>query len=162
LKHSAIAEHMDIKLQFRPVLGWPPLAWVAQCSDTEVVLAHGRRVETGHDWFAKAVWPGSFAEGRLDQTDLIFGSGGRVSKGTLTFVSSGSTVDRLVSIQVGNHVYISNSLVALCATLNLSFEPLSDDYYSSFRLIQNGLQKYKQFLQTTRGPLRLTYFQNLR
>ena len=162
LKHSTITEHMDIKLQFRPVLGWPPLAWVAQCSDTDVVLAHGSRVETAHDWFAEAVWPGSFAEGRLDQTDLIFGSGGRVSKGTLTFVSSGSTVDRLVSIQVGNHVYISNSLVALCATLNLSFDPLSDDYYSSFRSIQNGLQKYKQFLQTTQGALRLTYFHNLR
>ncbi|MFY4729960.1 hypothetical protein, partial [Nitrospira sp. BLG_2] len=61
-----------------------------------------------------------------------------------------------------HHVYVSNSLVALCAALNLSVDPFSDHYYSSFRSIQHGLQKYSQFLQTTRGPLRLTYFHNLR
>lgn len=59
-------------------------------------------------------------------------------------------------------MYVSNSLVALCATLNLSVDPLSDEYYSSFRSIQYGLQKYKHLLQTTQGPLRLTYFHNLR
>jgi hypothetical protein len=126
------------------------------------VLAHGSRVETAQDWFAEAVWPGPFREGGFDQTDLVFGSGGRMSGGTVTFVSSGSTVDRLVSIQVGTHAYVSNSLVALCATLNLSVDPLSDDYYSTFRSIQGGLQEYKRLLQTTRGPLRLTYFENLR
>jgi hypothetical protein len=152
---------MSIQIQFRHICGWPPLAWVAKCSDTEVVLAHGSRVETAEDWFAEAVWPGAFEEGRFDQTDLVFGSGGRVSRGTVTFVSSGSTVDRLVSIQVGKHVYVSNSLVALCTTLNLSVDPLSDEYYSSFRSIQNGLQKYKYLLQTSQGPLRLTYFHNL-
>ena len=153
---------MGIQIQFRPVFGWPALAWVAQCSDTQVVVAHGSRVETTQDWFAEAVWSGPFAEGRFDQTDLVFGSGGRMSGGTVTFVSSGSTVDRLVSIQVGNQVYISNSLVALCATLNLSVDPLSNEYYSSFYSISAGLQKYSDSLQTTQGPLRLTYFHNLR
>ncbi|MFY4729962.1 hypothetical protein [Nitrospira sp. BLG_2] len=153
---------MGILLRFTHVIGWPSLAWVAQCSDTEVVLAHGSRVETAQDWFAEAVWPGPFGEGHFDQTDLVFGSGGRLSNGTVTFVSSGSTLDRLVSFRVGKHVYISNSLVALCATLNLSVDPLSDNYYSSFFSIVGGLQKYKHLLQTTRGPLRLTYFHNLR
>jgi hypothetical protein len=153
---------MGIQIQFRHAFGWPPLAWVAQCSDTEVMLAHGSRVEIAQDWFAEAVWPGAFEEGRFDQTDLVFGSGGRLSGGTVTFVSSGSTVDRLVSIQVGKQVYVSNSLVALCATLNLSVDPLSNEYYSSFRSIQHGLQKYKRLLQTTQGPLLLTYFHNLR
>ncbi len=153
---------MGIQLRFTHVLGWPSLAWVARCSDTDVVLAHGSRVETAQDWFAEAVWSGPFEEGRFDQTDLVFGSGGRVSNGTITFVSSGSTVDRLVSIQVGKHVYVSNSLVALCATLNLSVDPLSDEYYSSFRSIVAGLQKYKHLLPTAHGHLRLTYFHNLR
>ncbi len=153
---------MGIQLQFRHVFGWPSLAWVAQCSDNEVVLAHGSRVETGPEWFAEAVWDGPFAEGRFDQTDVVFGSGGRVSGGTVTFGSSGPTVDRLVSIQVRNHVYVSNSLVALCATLNLSVDPLSDDYYWSFRSIVDGLQKYRYLFETAQGPLRLTYFHNLR
>ena len=153
---------MGIQLRFTHVFGWPALAWVAQCSNTEVVLAHGSRVETAQNWFAEAVWPGPFGDGDFDQTDLVFGSGGRVSGGTVTFVSSGSTVDRLVSFHAGKHVYVSNSLVALCATLNLSVDPLSDEYYSSFRSIVDGLQKYKHLLQTTQGPLRLTYFHNLR
>ncbi|OQW35057.1 MAG: hypothetical protein A4E19_01665 [Nitrospira sp. SG-bin1] len=153
---------MGIQIQFSSVLGWPPLTWVAQCSNTEMVLLHGSRVELEQDWFAEAVWPGAFAEGGFDQTDLVFGSGGRVYESSVTFVSSGSTLDRLVSIQVGKHVYVSNSLVALCATLNLSVDPLSDEYYRSFRSIQDGLQKYNHLLQTSQGPLRLTYFHNLR
>lgn len=153
---------MGIELQFRQVLGWPPLAWVAQCSDTEVVIAHGSRVETADDWFAEAVWSGPFAEGRFDQTDLVFGSGGRLSKETVSFVSSGSTVDRLVSFHAGKHAYVSNSLVALCAALNLSVDPFLDDYYSRFRSIVDGLQQYNCLLQTTGGTLRLTYFHNLR
>ena len=161
-KRHFIDGYMGIQIQFRHVLGWPSLAWVAQCSEHDVVLAHGSQVETAPDWFAEAVWPGPFGEGRFDQTDLVFGSGGRMAGGTITFVSSGSTVDRLVSIQVGNHVYVSNSLVALCATLHLFVDPFSDKYYSSFRSIQQGLQQYNQFIQTTRGPLRLTYFRNLR
>jgi len=153
---------MGIQLRFTHVLGWPSLAWVAQCSDTEVVLAHGSRVETAQDWFAEAVWTGPFEEGRFDQTDLVFGSGGRMSAGTVTFIPSGSTVDRLVSFRAGKYVYVSNSLVALCATLNLSVDPLSAEYYSSFRSIAAGLQKYNSHLQTTQGSLRLTYFHNLR
>ncbi|BFU90598.1 MAG: hypothetical protein NTAFB01_17850 [Nitrospira sp.] len=153
---------MGIQIRFRHVFGWPPLAWVAQCSDTEVVLAHGSRVETAQDWFAEAVWPGPFGDGGFDHTDLVFGSGGRVSQGTVTFVSSGSTLDRLVSIQVGKHAYVSNSLVALCAVLNLSVDPFSEEYCSNFRSIAAGLRQYKNILQTTQGPLRLTYFHNLR
>jgi hypothetical protein len=153
---------MGIQLQFRHILGWPSLAWMARCSETDVVLAHGSRVETRPEWFAEAVWDGSFGEGRLDQTDLVFGSGGRVSGRTITFVSSGSTVDRLLSIQVGKYVYVSNSLVALCAALNLSVDPFSDHYYSTFRSIQHGIHKYQPLLQTNQGPLRLTYFHNLR
>lgn len=106
---------MGIQIQFRHVFGWPPLAWVAQCFDTEVVLAHGSRVEIAQDWFAEAVWPGAFEEGRFDQTDLVFGSGGRLSGGTVTFVSSGSTVDRLVSPSRWGNRCTSQTLWSRCA-----------------------------------------------
>jgi hypothetical protein len=49
---------MTIQLRFSSVFGWPPLAWVAKCSDAEVVLAHGSRVEIAQGWFGEAVWPG--------------------------------------------------------------------------------------------------------
>jgi hypothetical protein len=152
---------MEISLRFTEVLGWPPLTWVAQCTGAEVVVAHGSRVEIRPTWFAEAVWPGPFEDGRFDQTDLVWGSGGRLSNGGLTFVSSGSTLDRLVSISLENQVYVSNSLVALCATLDLSVDPLSDEYYANFRSIAEGLHRYQPYLHTTRGPLRLTYFHNL-
>ncbi len=152
-----------MQLRFNPITGWPPLAWVARCTeaDSEVVVAHGYRVETNPDWFVEGVWAGPFSEGGIDRTDLVFGSGGRASKGTITFVSPGSTVDRLVSCRIGECLYLSNSLVALCATLDLAVDPVSPRYYADFRSIVNGLEKYNDTLQTTRGPLRLTYFRNL-
>lgn len=144
-------------------MGWPPLAWIAKCAEAgpQIVVAHGCQVETQEDWFIEGVWAGPFEEGGIHRTDLIFGSGGRISNEGIAFVSAGSTLERLVSCRIGENTYISNSLVALCATLELSVDPVSPDYYFDFRSIINGLDKYKDNLQTTRGPVRLTYFRNL-
>ena len=76
---------------------WPALAWVARCHHTNptVTVFHGPRVECTPEWFVEAVWAGNYQDGNFDQTDLIAGSGARIRAGRVTFVSSGSTVDRL-------------------------------------------------------------------
>ena len=48
------------------------------------------------EFFCEAIWPGPFAEGDFDRTDLVSGSGGRLRRAEVHFVSSGATVDRLL------------------------------------------------------------------
>lgn len=101
-----------MKFQFTPVREWPSLAWLACCrrNDETVSVFHGIRVEAADEWFGEVVWAGPYDNGELDKTDLVSGSGGRIRGNTVVFVSSGSTVDRLVTARLADCVYISNSL----------------------------------------------------
>src|SRR2546429_5770854 len=85
--------------RYTPVPDWPPLAWLAcgHRGDPTVEVFHGLDVETTPDGFSEAVWDGEFARAGFDETDLVFGSGARRRGGGVTFVSSGSTLDRLPS-----------------------------------------------------------------
>lgn len=91
-----------MRFEYRLVAEWPPLAWLARWQKTgdAITVQHGRRVETNADWFCEAVWAGDYASGDFDLTDIVAGSGGRIRNDTAVYVSSGSTVDRLVSIQI--------------------------------------------------------------
>lgn len=149
-----------MKFSFKSSPQWPPLAWLAKCSESEVEVMHGSQVETAPEWFAEAVWAGPFAAGEIDRTDLVFGSGGRLRDGRVVFVSSGSTVDRLVTYQ-GTVTYVSNSLIALLAALEARVDPAYPLYYTDFRSVAQGLDEYKPFLSTSSGPVRLIYFHNL-
>ncbi len=40
-------------------------------------MNHGGRVEVAEDFFCEAVWAGAYTVAAFDQTDLVFGSGGR-------------------------------------------------------------------------------------
>src|SRR5207245_7865116 len=96
---NAIRSRM--RLRYTLVADWPPLAWLARCRPgaPAIDVFHGPRVELAADWFCEAVWDGAFADGDFDRTDLVFGSGARARESDgVCFVSSGSTVDRLQSI----------------------------------------------------------------
>jgi hypothetical protein len=149
--------------QFIPRNDWPPLSWVARIrkGGQEVEVTHGPRVETNPNWICEAAWAGSFSEGDFDQTDLISGTGIRLRDGKAVFVSSGSTVDRIVSCETGDGIHVSNSLIGLAAVLNLAVDPLYKKFYEDFRTIVNGLENYKSIVETSNPPVRLTYFRNL-
>ncbi|HEX8921296.1 MAG TPA: hypothetical protein VF766_07440 [Pyrinomonadaceae bacterium] len=153
-----------LNLQFAEVSDWPPLAWLARCERKNAVVTvfHGRQTEVTEEWFCEAVWPGDYASGDFDQTDIVAGSGGRLRDGHITFVSAGSTVDRLNSLEAEDFVWVSNSLSCLLATLGAQVDPTYPRYYSDLKSIIWGLDKYRRFLNTTLGPVRLTYFDNLR
>ena len=158
---------MQLDYQIEP--DWPVQAWLAECSADRVVVRHGSRVETRAQWFCEAVWDGPFAQGDFDQTDIVSGSGGRLRAGGVTFVPAGGTVDRLQSIEVpgrsdggSSRTLVSNSLACLLAISGASINPLYRYYRREMQSIVKGLKKYKKTLETSLGPCRLWYFNNVR
>src|SRR6266568_384091 len=125
---------------------WPRLAWLARGhrGDSRVDVFHGPDVETTADGFCEAVWDGEFARAGFDETDVVFGSGARRRGGGVTFVSSGSTVDRLHSHEAAGRVCVANSLACLLVAIGADVDP-----------------PYARSVATSAGPVRLTYFHNL-
>jgi hypothetical protein len=121
----------------------------------------GAGVEVADDWLCEGIWDGPFAEGDLDRTDLVFGSGVRLRGDEVVFVSSGTTVDRLHAWEGDAEHYVSNSLPAVLAFAGGSLDLFFDQYGRVARSIVKGLDAYTRDLPTTAGPVRLTYFHNL-
>src|SRR5437879_4632644 len=149
--------------RYTPVPDWPPLAWLAcgHRGDPTVEVFHGPDVETTPDGFSEAVWDGEFARAGFDETDLVFGSGARRRGGSVTFVSSGSTVDRLHSHEAAGRVCVANSLACLLVAIGADVDPTYAGYYADFKSISDGLARYARSVATSAGPVRLTYFHNL-
>jgi hypothetical protein len=152
-----------MQFEYQLVSEWPSLAWLAMWQQTSetVIVQHGQRVETNANWFCEAVWAGSYAAGDFDLTDIVAGSGGRIRNGSIVYVSSGSTVDRLVSMQVGDSFFVSNSLPCLLVAAGADVDVSYPKYYEDLLTIIQGINSYRPFLSTTAGPVRLTYFDNL-
>jgi len=155
-----------IRMRFEFALepDWPPLAWLAKCpkGGGPVTIVHGPRVECTTAWFCEAVWTGPYAAGDFDKTDLVFGSGGRLREDSAVFVSSGSTVDRLQTLETRDAVWVSNSLACLLASFDGRVDPTYPRYFRDFKSVIRGLRRYKRTLLTSAGPVRLVYFSNLR
>lgn len=152
-------------LVFTVIADWPSLAWLARADARtgEVSVLHGPRVETADDWFCEAAWDGEYERGDFDRTDIVAGSGGRLRDGAMTFVASGSTVDRLHSLEGGDGiVWVSNSLACLLAAIGGNVDPTYPAYNAFFHSVVHGIDRYKRWLRTSVGPVQLTYFDNLR
>jgi hypothetical protein len=143
---------------------WPSLAWLAVCEPgaDAVTVYVGRGVEVDEDWLCEGVWDGAFEEGGFDRTDLVFGSGVRRRSSAVDFVSSGTTMDRLHSVETGGRTHVSNSLSCLLSFVRGSLEPAFVRYPAIFRSIVLGLDRYERTVTTDAGPVQLTYFHNLR
>lgn len=152
-----------MQLRYTLVDVWPPLAWLACCQGGggPVDVFHGGGVEVSDDWFCEAVWDGPFARGDFDRTDLVFGSGGRRRNGVVTFVSSGSTVDRLHSLETEELTWVSNSLPCLLAMTGGTVDPTYPGYFDDFKSISRGLRRYSRGLATSAGTVVLTYYHNI-
>jgi hypothetical protein len=154
------------RLHLRCLEGWPKLAWVASVAegaDTVEVL-HGPMVETGPEWCVEAVWAGEFQDGDFDRTDLICGTGVRCRGDHVTFVSSGTALDRLWYCNRGGLLYVSNSLPALLATAGLRLREDYKEYASDIAGVDEplgGLSKYTRHIPTGAGDVNILYFQNL-
>jgi hypothetical protein len=151
-----------LRLRFSRVDSWPRLAWLARCRPSSgiVDVLHGPNVETATDWFSEAVWDAAFEDGAFDRTDVVFGSGGRIRGGSVTFVSSGATVDRLQTLMTNGEVLVSNSLPCLLAVGGARVDPRYPHYFRDFSSIRFGLSRYTPLLATSAGSARLMYYHN--
>ena len=158
-----------MELRYDLKLTWPSLTWVAECQSNAassslppaITVKHGARVETRSQWFGECIWDGPFEDGKLDETEALFGSGGRSRGDALVFVSSASMIDRLQYIQLEDRLLVSNSLVALLAASGAELAPLYARYYRDFDTVNSGYRRYKPTVETSRGPVRLVYHRNL-
>jgi hypothetical protein len=126
-----------------------------------VIVYHGPCVETRGQWCAEAVWAGEFTQGDFDRTDLVFGTGVRCRGDRVTFVSSGSMLDRLCHAQRGDAWYVANSLPALLATAGLSLRADYAEYAEDMKRICGGLKADKRPLPADSGEVHLVYFNDL-
>jgi hypothetical protein len=152
-----------MQFTYQRVDSWPSLAWLARCrrGSEAIDVLHGPGVETTPSWFCEAIWDGEFDQGDFDRTDIVFGSGGRARDGTITFVSSGATVDRLQALDSGQDVLVSNSLPCLLAASRGAVDPAYPNYFRDFSSICLGLSRYRPLLATSAGAVRLIYFNNV-
>jgi hypothetical protein len=153
----------NFELRYQVNESWPRLSWLAEChQDSNQITIHcGPAVERRVHWFCEAVWDDSFETGDFDLTSQVFGSGGRLRDGEITFVSSSFSSDRLQSFHRGNVSYVSNSLACLCAFIDLSIDPWYPWYYEDINSIVEGIDGYKKNLETNRDNVSFTYFHNL-
>lgn len=143
---------------------WPPLAWAAKCvsSNPVITIYHGAKVEVQDTWFCEAVWDDAYELGNFDLTDLIFGSGARIRDGQVTFVSSGSTLDRLQALASEDGVWVSNSLACLLTVTDTKLDPSNAQYFQHMGSIAKGFRRYERELAVSAGNVRLMYFNNLK
>lgn len=148
---------------YKKILTWPPLAWVAKISDDSQIVnvLSGSEVYVELDWFCEAIWDGDFISGDFDRTDIIAGSGARIRKDQLIFVSSGSTVDRLQYLRIGNDTWISNSLACLLSETDAEINLTYSHYMRDFNSIITGLKNYVSVIHTSKGEIHLVYFDNI-
>ena len=151
------------RIAYTAIPEWPPLAWLARCrpGHDAADVFHGARVEVAAECFVEAVWAGRYSEMAFDRTDLIFGSGGRLRDGKLTFVSSATTVDRLQWLQRGETTWISNSMPCLLMAAEGVPDPTFPEYYDAFKSVIRGIREYQREIPTSAGPARLVYLDNL-
>ncbi len=153
----------SFKIKYHVIKNWPSLAWVAilEPNRQSIIVKCGEKIETRKDWFCEAVWDGEFDDGDFDQTDIVAGSGARHRDQSLTFVSAGSLMDRLQYIQVGKATYISNSILALAAEVDANVDLTTDEYLDMFGSIAQGLRDYVSDFPTSKGNIKLVYYENL-
>lgn len=144
-----------------PVSSLPRLAWCALLhrNDPEITVLHGPWVETREDGFFEGAWDGSFDEGRPDEATTFTGSGARLVRDHIVFVTPTHMNEHIHSLRAGDDLYFSNSLPFLLERSDHTLDPFYPFYgydlrwqfhwglerpWKSIRL-QNGNRAYQHY-----------------
>ncbi|MDO8891111.1 MAG: hypothetical protein Q7V00_04645 [Sulfurimicrobium sp.] len=148
---------------YSQIEGFPPLAWVAssQPGREEITVLHGRFVETRPHFFVEGAWAGDFAEGQIQNSDTVFGSGGVLGDEAVTFVSCTATTDYLYHSDDANHFVISNSLPLLLARLGDALQSACEDYSRINMSILDGFYDFTSEIPTRKGHARRVMHHNV-
>ena len=143
----------------------PQLAWLARLNlaTGQLQVEHGAHVETHDRFFIEGVWAGKFDEGRLLDTEVVFGSGAVVDDTeTVWFVPSLSTTDFLYYRTDGDTTTVANSLALLLAASGDILRADTQDYLAINRTVMKGIQHYERDIPTHQGRVRRLMYHNLR
>jgi len=118
LREAGAVERRAPGFQFRRTDALPPLAWCAEVRRGvhDVVVKHGRFVETTHDAFFEGVWDGLFVDFDFRSSHTTMGSGGCVEGERLCFVAPSHTYESLVTLVDGDRLWVSNSIAFVLAS----------------------------------------------
>ncbi len=154
-----------MKLVYDAVEVLPMLAWIARCDfgRNEVLVRHGKGVETRETFFIEGVWDGPFERGDLANTDCVFGSGCVLDgNGTAVwFVPSTATTDSLYYRKQGDHWWAANSLVVLLAYTGDELDPQFTGYADVNFSVTKGIKKYERRIKTRQGEVERLLHNNL-
>ena len=142
-----------MKFSYLPSPHLSPLAWVARASSetSTISITHGRFVETHPHFFVEGAWAGDFEAGRIQDSDTVFGSGGCLTDGSVTFASCTATTDFLYHSSNINHFAISNSLPLLLGMLDDELQITGEDYSRINMSILDGIRQYRPDIPTRKG-----------
>lgn len=143
---------------------FPPLAWVAAYQPDRKIttVLHGHFVETHPHSFMEGAWAGDFEAGRIQDSDTVFGSGGCLTDGSVTFASCTATTDFLYHNNNTNHFAISNSLPLLLAMLDDELQIAGKDYSRINVSIPDGIYQYRANIPTRKGYVIRVMHRNVR
>ncbi len=152
-----------VQFTYKLIEASPPLAWVAvlQPNRETIAVLHGRFVETHPHFFVEGAWAGDFAEGQIQNSDTVFGSGAVFRDHAVTFVSCTATTDYLYYSDDPGHFVISNSLPLLLATLGDESLPACEDYSRINMSILDGIHDFISEIPTGKGHVRRVMHSNI-
>ncbi len=143
----------------------PALAWLAHLKKKESTIAiyHGAWVETAPDFFVEGAWPGKFIEGKFDESDVFFGSGGRLlSDQSVVFSTPTHKWEKLFLIKKDSEIFISNSIVFLLIKSGCQLDENYGKYNEGLWTIKNGIRSYVKQMPLKAGHhLHLYYHRNV-
>lgn len=153
-----------MKFSYLPSPHLPPLAWVAVASPetSTISVTHGRFVETHPHFFVEGAWAGDFEAGRLQDSDTVFGSGGCLTDGSVTFASCTATTDFLYHSDSLDPFCVSNSLPLLLALLDDELQIAGKDYSRINMSILDGIHQYQPSIPTRKGHVIRVMHRNVR
>ena len=91
--------------------------------DPVVRVWHGAWVEIGSDAFVEGAWDAPFAAGGFDRSAVLAGSGGKLTRDGVLFVSPANMYERLHSVHVDGTLFVSNSLAFALALSGSRLDP---------------------------------------
>lgn len=143
-----------MKLEYIPVQKLPLLAWCAKLvkGSDSIAVYHGAGVETLPDFFCEGAWNGGFNSDEFLNATVLCGTGGKLHKNEISFVSGTDQLSPLFSTRKDNTFFISNSPVFVLAMADDEPDPMYPFYaYDFIAILRRGLECLNGQLRTASG-----------
>ena len=134
---------MSFSIRYQIIPALPKLAWLADVDRQSrvVTVLCGSSVERRDSFFAVGAWSGDFADADFDKTEVFCGSGAKLTKDGIDFVTPSHASERLLLKDNGEHVAVSNSLPFILEYSKAELDRGIDSYESILCSMLKGPEK---------------------